>query len=83
VNDQDLVSNRAAKWIRAHGLSDLFLMLIEVGKPLGDVFAQLGYLVEPMLDSVDSGWVGFLRSLGQEDGMQQFISDLRGEGGGS
>lgn len=81
VDDQDYFSKRAVKWIRAYGLSDLVLMLIEIGRPYGDVLAQLGHMIEPMLDPVDSGWLGFITSLGDRRGVDQFVSDLEGEGG--
>lgn len=76
MNDDDYVSRKAAKWITAHGLGDVALMLIEAGRPLSILASQLSYMFGPLLGSGGSGWAEFLGSLTDEKKVDAFLDRL-------
>jgi hypothetical protein len=81
VDEEDCVSRKAARWITAHGLEEVALVLMEAGRPLSPLVAQLSYLAAPFLGSSATDWMDFFGSLADENGVDAFLDQLEGDRG--
>jgi hypothetical protein len=59
------------------------MVLVDAGRPLSILAAQLSYMIEPLLGRSGSDWVDFMSSLADEKGAEEFLDQLDRDRGDS